>query len=76
MASYAIDAVIDEDEFDEDLVISKDRGILTETGDVEVDALHRKYRYNKLVLQPDFQRKYLWDVKKASKLIESAMLRC
>ena len=75
MTSDIANALIDDNEVDEELVIPKDRGILTETGDIEVDALYRKYRNKKLILQPDFQRHYVWDTKKASKLVESAMLR-
>jgi Protein of unknown function DUF262/HNH endonuclease len=75
MASDIADVLLDEDEVDEEVVIPQERGILTEMGDIEVDALYRKYRNKKLILQPDFQRKYVWDTKKASKLVESAMLR-
>jgi len=49
--------------------------IFTDQGDPEIDSLHRKYKREKLVVQPDFQRQFVWDAKKSSRLIESALLR-
>lgn len=51
------------------------REVLTRPSDPQVRALHEKKRRGKLVLQPDFQRLYVWDRKKASRLIESVLLR-
>jgi hypothetical protein len=53
---------------------SESRKIYTELGDPEVESLHGKFKRGKLVVQPDFQRQYVWDRKKASRLIESALL--
>jgi uncharacterized protein with ParB-like and HNH nuclease domain len=70
----------DEIEFDsgEDIAIEDaaqgSPRINTASSDPEIDALHRKFKRGKLVLQPDFQRQYVWDALKASKLIESALL--
>ena len=50
------------------------RAVYTEKGDPEVESLYGKYKRGKLVLQPDFQRHFLWDAKKSSRLIESALL--
>ena len=50
------------------------RKIYTKQADVEVDGLHRKHQRAKLIVQPDFQRYFIWDEKKASRLIESAIL--
>ncbi len=52
----------------------KDRRILTQASDPEIKSLHDKWKRGRLILQPDFQRQYVWDNKKASKLIESALL--
>src|SRR3989304_7912265 len=63
-----------EEEVDSIDVPSNERKIYTELGDPEIDSLHGKYKRGKLIVQPDFQRQYVWDKTKASRLIESAML--
>lgn len=50
------------------------REVLTRPSDPQVRALHEKMKRGKLILQPDFQRGYVWDRKKASRLIESVLL--
>lgn len=55
-------------------VPSDKRKIYTELGDPEIESLHGKYKRGKLIVQPDFQRQYVWDTIKASRLIESALL--
>ena len=50
------------------------RRIYTDKGDPEIESLYGKYKRGKLVLQPDFQRHFVWDTKKSSRLIESALL--
>lgn len=51
------------------------REVLTRPSDPQVRALHEKKKRGKLILQPDFQRQFVWDRKKASRLIESVLLR-
>ena len=53
---------------------SEDNRIHTSSGDPEIESLHGKKKRGRLILQPDFQRQYVWDSSKASKLIESAIL--
>src|SRR6266576_4912776 len=53
---------------------TEEREILTKAGDPEVRALHDKHKKGKLILQPDFQRHFVWDRKKSSRLIESILL--
>lgn len=60
---------------DELHLASAQREVLTRAGDPQVTALHRNYQRGRLVLQPEFQRQYVWDRKKASRLIESVLLR-
>ena len=61
---------------DEDVKITPEENqIHTSSGDPEIDSLYNKNKRGQLVLQPDFQRQYVWDDKKASKLIESAILQ-
>ena len=50
------------------------RKIYTEKSDPEIDSLHRRYLKGKLILQPDFQRHFIWNRSTASRLIESALL--
>ena len=53
---------------------SDKRRIYTELGDPEIESLYGKYKRDKLIVQPDFQRQFVWDSTKASRLIESALL--
>lgn len=50
------------------------RRIHTTSADAQVDALHSRYKRGRLNIQPSYQRKYVWDAKKASQLIESILL--
>lgn len=50
------------------------RTILTQSADPEIESLHGKWKRGKLILQPGFQRQFVWDRKKASRLIESVLL--
>lgn len=50
------------------------RTVYTDSADPEIDSLHSKFKRGKLIVQPDFQRQFVWDNKRASRLIESALL--
>ncbi|NCX96454.1 MAG: DUF262 domain-containing protein [Chitinophagia bacterium] len=63
-----------DDELDESEDLSEKRKIYTEKGDPEVDSLHKKYVRGRLNVQPEFQRQFVWDKAKSSRLIESALL--
>ena len=65
-----------EDELvEEKIEITPDkRKIYTDKSDPEIESLYNKYKRGKLVLQPDFQRYFVWDSAKSSRLIESALL--
>lgn len=54
--------------------LTKQRIIRTKSADAEIQGLHKKYLKGKLVIQPAYQRLYVWDAKKASRLVESALL--
>lgn len=56
-------------------IVAENRVISTQPADPEVASLYRKWKSGKLILAPSFQRKYVWDAVKASRLIESAILR-
>jgi hypothetical protein len=60
---------------DEGAIITEEaRRVYTDQGDPEIDSLYGKYKRGKLILQPDFQRRFVWDRKKCSRLIESVLL--
>ena len=63
-----------EEEIESIEVPSTKRRVYTEQGDPEIESLYGKYKRGKLVIQPDFQRHFVWDAKKSSRLIESALL--
>jgi len=63
-----------EEEGDEIEIKNGNRTIFTDKGDPEIDSLYGKHKRGKLVVQPDFQRQFVWDKSKSSKLIESALL--
>lgn len=66
-----------EEEYEEDQPIATEmdkRSIITQSSDPEIISLWNKWKRGKLILQPDFQRRFVWDRKKSSKLIESALL--
>jgi|GEM_PF-302865 len=61
-------------ENDEENDLSTKRTIFTDQGDPEVDSLHKRYLKGRLNVQPGFQRQFVWDKVKSSRLIESALL--
>lgn len=63
-----------EEEVEKIDVESGKRKVFTAQGDPEVESLFNKFKRGRLVVQPDFQRHFVWDTKKSSKLIESALL--
>jgi len=64
----------EEDEGEEITLDKTKRRINTKSSDREIESLYSKWKRGKLILQPDFQRQFVWDQKKASRLIESVML--
>lgn len=64
----------DENDTEEQDDLSGKRKIYTEQGDPEIDSLHKRYLRGRLNIQPEFQRQFVWDKAKSSRLIESALL--
>ncbi|MFZ3169438.1 MAG: DUF262 domain-containing protein [Candidatus Methanoperedens sp.] len=54
--------------------IPKERKTYTDKSDPEVESLYGKYKRGRLILQPEFQRRFVWDTGKSSRLMESALL--
>lgn len=51
-----------------------ERQISTDNSNPTIETLCARHARGKLDLQPSFQRNYVWDIKKASRLIESVLL--
>ncbi|WP_228378530.1 GmrSD restriction endonuclease domain-containing protein [Treponema endosymbiont of Eucomonympha sp.] len=66
--------LFDEEEIEEDDEIDKKRKIFIDPSDPEIDSLHKKYKKGRLNIQPSYQRQFVWDNSKSSRLIESALL--
>jgi len=63
-----------QDENEQLKVPESERTIYTDKGDPEIESLYGKSQRGKLILQADFQRYFVWDPAKSSRLIESALL--
>lgn len=66
-----LDNELDQEEPEE---LTGKRKIYTEQGDLEIESLLGKYQRGRLNIQPEYQRQFVWDKAKSSKLIESALL--
>jgi hypothetical protein len=49
-------------------------GVSIEKSDRSLSELHRWYKSKRLIIDPEWQRNYVWDNKRASKLIESFLM--
>ncbi|MGH9605808.1 MAG: GmrSD restriction endonuclease domain-containing protein [Terracidiphilus sp.] len=54
--------------------IKSDRKIFTTSSDPTIKDLFDRFKDGELNLQPDFQRQFVWDPTRASRLIESVLL--
>ena len=61
-------------EEDEKMNFAGIREIHTRSSDPEVQSLWSEYKDGLLDIQPDFQRRFVWDKKKSSRLIESVLI--
>lgn len=67
--------VIEETEDNSPLEISSERRrVKTDKQDLPVETLYGRVNQGKLNLQPEFQRNFVWNKSKASRLIESLLL--
>ncbi len=73
---HSIRDEMDSEQDDEALELAPNqKRVLTQSRDESVDALVNRIRKGRLILQPDFQRDYVWSRSKASALIESILMR-
>ncbi len=49
-------------------------GIIIEKNDRSLAEFHRWYKSGRLIIDPEWQRQYVWDRRRASKLIESILI--
>lgn len=69
------DDVDNMDDSQQELSLSPEkREIVSQPTDDRVISLHGDRNRGRLIIQPDFQRHYVWDRQKATSLIESALL--
>src|SRR5258708_3518912 len=52
----------------------EERKIFTSSSAPTIKDLHDRYKDGELSLQPDFQRQFVWDSARSSRLIESVLL--
>ena len=64
IAEEMIEMEFEEVAEDDILFPQKGNDIFTSIADPEIDSLYKKHKKGTLVLQPDFQRQYVWDEKK------------
>lgn len=65
---------LEEEREDSEEETSLEGNVITKQSDPEIDSLYKKYKKGKLILRPNFQRDFVWDASKSSRLIESALL--
>lgn len=64
----------EEDEDKIDQIPKGDRNLRTQAYDMSISDIVSKIRDGDIVLDPDYQRNYVWDDKRASLLVESILL--
>ena len=64
----------DEDNITSDEIPKEERNLRTQAYDKSISDVVTMMKSNDIVLDPDYQRNYIWDNKKASLLIESILL--
>lgn len=65
----------DERDDEEELTLSTAKcEVVSQAGDEAIQFLHNQVTKGRLLLQPSFQRLYVWDRQKATRLIESALM--
>ena len=66
----------EEDVVNDDYVDLSGQQIVTRPADPTIQSLFDMWKEGDIILQPKFQRKYVWNIAQASKLVESILLGC
>lgn len=75
VSSAGADLLIEEQEDDTPIEIAPhQRRVKTKPADPPLETLHGWIKRGRLELQPEFQRNFVWNTAKASKLVESILL--
>ena len=53
---------------------SPQKKVVLDKADRSLSELHRWYKSGRIIIDPEWQRNYVWDLSRASKLIESFLL--
>ena len=79
MDEYAVtDVELESEDFAEETPLelgSGERRLATQSLDLSIDALVGRISRGNLILQPEFQRDYVWSAAKATALVESVLMR-
>ena len=65
---------VDTSNDDFEVISTKQKQIMSQPTDDFVYHLHHDWQKGSLIIQPSFQRQYVWDPQKATSLIESALI--
>lgn len=63
-----------EDREEEEAIKVERKNVIAVPSDPNISVLYNKFLKGDLILEPEFQRLYVWDNKKASRLVESVLL--
>ncbi|MGC6342812.1 DUF262 domain-containing protein, partial [Bisgaard Taxon 45] len=72
--SIDIESEIEDDEIEQSEESLRPRKLYIDKGDKSVSDLFRMIKEKEINLQPDFQRRFIWDKKTMSRFIESLLL--
>ena len=70
------DEIFDEDDQEDTPIVFTEgsRQVFSDSQNLSIRELYEQYQDGELILQPDFQREFVWDAKKINRLIESVFL--
>ena len=76
LKSDNIDLIFDEEDQEDTPIVFTEgsRQVFSDSQNLSIRELYEQYQDGDLILQPDFQRQFVWDVKKINRLIESVFL--
>jgi len=74
MNDQELDEDVAQDDDDALVLDAKDKRVLTQALDERVESLVHRIRRGRLILQPEFQRDFVWSHSKSSLLVESILM--
>lgn len=64
----------DEDDEDDDILVESKQRVIIEKADRSLDQFYKWFKEGRLIIDPEWQRNYVWKPKRAAKLIESFLI--